>query len=464
MKLITHIRQFSARAIQEWEYVSCGVWKDTRRSAWVSLVKTINLSVRSFLNRDIQTRACAMTYRTLLAVVPAMALLFAIGRGFGLQDLIRQELYSYFPGQHQFVSMSLGFVDSYLSATGEGVFVGIGLLFLLWTLISLLSSVEDVFNLIWGVRQGRGLWRKITDYTAMLLILPVLMICSSGMSALISSTLNSIFHFRFMTPVISLLLEVGSWAMIWLFFTAAYLLIPNTKVKFRHALPAGIFAGTGFMLLQWLFVSGQMYVSKYNAIYGSFSFLPLFLIWMQLVWVITMAGMVLCYSAQNIFQYSFADEISSIAPRYYNRVAVAIMAVVTRRFKQAEPPVTVPEIILCYGLPGKLVSDVLQRCERAGLVYKVVIDEDRLEFGFQPALPCSELSVGRVLSRLQTLGHHDFIPSFAQHFPGVEQVFRIMEASITAVDADKPVADLEIDVAPSVDGDLRKSTEVQREN
>ncbi len=290
----TWLRRLIARGMRVYRYVTGGVWHDRRRSAGVTVIKTLNLSVRSFLNHDIQSQACAMTYRTLLAIVPALALIFAIGRGFGLQKSLTDELFHIFPAQRQAVSYAMNFVDSYLSQSSEGVFVGVGIVFLLWTMISLLGNVEDTFNLIWGLKQGRSLGRKLTDYTAMLLILPVIMICAGGLSLMLSTTLQSIFSLSFLTPIVTLVVEGLSWVFTWLFFAALYMLIPATKVKPLNALVAGVFAGTGFLVLQWVFVTGQMYVARYNAIYGSFSFLPLMLIWMQLTWVVTLAGGVLC--------------------------------------------------------------------------------------------------------------------------------------------------------------------------
>lgn len=444
MKLVERFNLIKDRVIRCWNYAYTGVWNDTRRGWKVSVVKTLNLSVRSFFNTDIQTQACAMTYRTLLAIVPALALLFAIGRGFGFQNLLQNELYSYFPAQHIAISEGLKFVDSYLSQASEGIFVGVGIVFLLWTLISLLGNVEGVFNMIWGVKEGRSFWRKITDYTAMLLILPVLMICASGLSVLISSTLNKIFHFSFLTPLISCLLEGASWVFTWLFFTAAYILIPNVKVKFQNALIAGVFAGTGFMILQWLFVSGQMYVAKYNAIYGSFSFLPLLLLWMQLAWVITMAGMVICYSSQNIFQYAFLSEINAISPAYYEKVSIAAAAVVITRFAKSETAVTLRGFTTKYGLPAKLITDILVRLESAGIVNRVVVDELKEEYGYQPAMPIDKITVGLVRDRLRNLGRHDFIPDFAENFPGVIANFKKLEAVLVATTDTMLLSDIEI--------------------
>ncbi|MDE6756481.1 MAG: YihY/virulence factor BrkB family protein, partial [Muribaculaceae bacterium] len=311
------------RAMAFYRYCSDGVWSDMRSTPFVKLVKTLNLSVRAFFNGDIQTKACALTYRTMLAVVPALALILAIGRGFGLQEVLENELIDSFESQRDVLVKAFDFVDSYLSQSSEGIFVGVGIAMLLWTLISILGSVEHAFNDIWGVKNGRSIWRKLTDYLAIFLILPVLMICASGITVFVSANLQQLLPFDFVTPLLKWLLDFASLVFIWLFFTGVYMLIPNTKVKFKNAFVAGMFAGTGFMILQWLFISGQIYVSKYNAIYGSFAFLPLLLIWLQLVWVICLAGGVICYASQNIFQYNFNNEIDKITGAYRLKIFIA---------------------------------------------------------------------------------------------------------------------------------------------
>lgn len=212
-----------------WNYCAQGVWSDSRTTFKVNLIKTLNITVKSFFNTDIQTQACAMTHRTLLAIVPALALIFAIGRGFGFQNLLQEELFKILPTQKQAISHALGFVDSYLDQASEGVFVGVGIVFLLWTLISLLGSVEDSFNLIWGVKQGRSIWRKLSDYTAMMLILPVLMICGGGLSIFVNNTILSFFDFPFLSPLMSVFFEVASYLFTCLFLPRYISLYPARK-------------------------------------------------------------------------------------------------------------------------------------------------------------------------------------------------------------------------------------------
>lgn len=411
-------------------YCTKGVWSDTRRSLKVNIVKTLNLSVRSFFNGDIQSKACAMTFRTMLAIVPALALLFAIGRGFGLQEVIKDELIENFSTQTDLLERAFGFVDSYLGQSSGGVFVGVGIVLLLWTLISLVGSVETAFNSIWGVKEGRSVWRKVTDYLAIFLILPVLMICSSGITVFVSSTVEAFLPFEFISPLMSVLLDVASLVLICLFFTGVYILIPNARVKFRNAFIAGVLAGTAYMILQWLFISGQLYVSKYNAIYGSFAFLPLFLIWLQLVWVICLSGAVVCYASQNIFMYNFIDEISKISLSYRSKIVVSVMAVVVNSYVKGRRPITEMEITAEYGLPPSLVTSTVNTMVGAGLLLRVVNNPKIEVYGLVPAVEPAMLTVGEVLYKIRNYGASDFVPDFHSKFSDIDVKIDSIESSM----------------------------------
>ena len=417
-----------------WRYCTDGVWRDTADKPMVHLVK-INLSVRGFMNADLQSQACAMTYRTLLAMVPALAMLFAIARGFGFQNLVESEILSFFPSQHTALKAAFGFVDSYLAQTSEGVFVGIGVVVLLWTLISLLGSVEDSFNNIWNITSGRSIFRKMTDYLAILLILPVFMICSASLSLLVSSTLQQLLDVDFLKPTVNWLLDLGSYIFTCLFFLVSYLFIPNTKVRFKPAAIVSLFVGAAFQLLQWIFVSGQMYVSKYNAIYGSFSFLPLLLIWLQLVWLVTFIGALLCYASQNAGQFNFYKDVDDISLIYRRKVAVAIMVIIARRFTEGKPAITSRQLAIDYGLPIALVSPLVECLNRIGLVNFIEAKADLLEHPLQPAVDVNGLTVGHVISLMQSEGTSDFIPDFRKNFGAIDKLCDdVTDRMITAAD------------------------------
>lgn len=414
-------------AMKNWEYCSEGVWNDSRNNWKVNAIKTANLSIRSFLNQDLQSQACAMTYRTLLAIVPALALLFAIGRGFGLQDVLQEELIKYFPSQRLVLNQAFGFVDSYLSQASGGIFVGIGIVFLLWTLISLLSSVEDSFNTIWQVASGRKIWRKITDYLAIFLVLPVLMICASGLSLFMTTSLKTLLPFAFLDSALSFLFDCLSIALTWVFFAGSYMLIPNTKVKPLPALISGVVVGSAYQILQWIFVSGQMYVSKYNAIYGSFSFLPLMLIWLQLVWLITLIGGVMCYSQQNISEFNYGSKIKNISHRYQIEITVVIMAIVARKFVNNEKPLTSFDIAAHYDIPINLVKPIVEKLNKAGLInYLNSGSNDLATHPLQPAINVTNVTVGDVISKVYSYGDSNFIPGFAKRYEKIIELNNIV--------------------------------------
>ncbi|MBD5342073.1 MAG: YihY/virulence factor BrkB family protein [Bacteroides sp.] len=429
------------KGLRLWEYATVGVWHDRRNSLFVRAVKTVNLTVKSFLSTDLQSTACALTYRLILALVPALALIFAIGRGFGFQNLLESQLFNYFPSQRQALETGIKFVDSYLAQASEGIFVGVGIVVLLWTLISLIGAVEDAFNQIWGVKHGRTIWRKITDYTAIFLILPVLMVCGSGLTAFMSSSVEN--YLPFMTPVVSVALDLASVLLIWFFFTGVYMLIPNTKVKFKNAFPAGIMAGIAFQVLQWLFVSGQIYVSKYNAIYGGFAFLPLLLIWLQLVWLFTLSGALICYAAQSVTDYALESDVFGISFNYRTRIGLGILAVVNRRYQEGLKPLTAVDMQKTFTIPLRLISLLLQEMEDLKLVCRVLPTSNPELIAYQPAKDLSALTVGQVMTAFRRHGTHDFVKEFDNEFASLNEMLNTLELNDENV-ASTLISELEI--------------------
>lgn len=414
-------------------YCTTGVWSDTRRSWRINTIKTINLTVRSFLNTDLQNRASALTYNTLLAIVPALALLFAIGRGFGFENLLQTQLFQALPSQKHALEAGIEFVSGYMQQASQGLFVGVGIVVLLWTMISLMSNIEDTFNTVWGVTHARSFGRKVIDYTAIMFLLPILMICSSGISVMASYALVDNPRLHFITPALKVALDVAPFVLTWMSFTGMYLAFPNTKVRFKNAFLSGIFAGTAFQILQYLFLSGQIYVSKYNAIYGSFAFLPLMLIWLQLSWLILLTGCVLTYSLQNVFAYNYMGDISDVSQSYRREVELVITALVFRRFRRGRTPYTLYDLSKHYDLPMKLVNHSVEALRKAGIIY--IVSEDKERVGIAPAVEIGRLSVGELMRRLDAEGNSDFIPGFSEMYAPLLGRFRkTMSAAYTSAE------------------------------
>ena len=431
----TFIGKLVAKSKDCFEFVSSGIWRSDSNSIFIKILKTLNLSVRSFFNSNLQQKSQALTYNTVLAIVPAFALLFAIGRGFGFQNLLQDGLYNYFPAQKQAISTALSFVDSYLSEASKGIFVGIGIVLLLWTMISLLSSIESAFNNIWGLKRDRSLYRKITDYTSICLMIPILMVCSSGISIYMSTAAQNGFGLglKFLSPIVNIVLDASRFILCCVAFTLSFLLIPNTKVKFKYAAISGFICGISFQILQLLFVNGQIYVSKYNAIYGSFAFLPLLLIWLQFSWLILLFGCLLTYSAQNIFRFNFTDDISDISENYMTDLTIVITAIIIHRFENKERPLTLAELSQTYNLPIRLADIITGRLKDAGILYYVVMGKD--EIGLAPAVDNDKFSVGELMRLMDAEGKTDFIPHFNDVYgPVLDEIEKIRETSYGSAD------------------------------
>lgn len=392
-------------------YCTTGVWHETRNTTWIRLIKTGNLSVRSFLDRGLQMKSQALTYSAVLAIVPAIALLLAIGRGFGFGDIISNSLYQYFPSQHKALETAMTFVDSYLKEANNGIFVGIGVIVLLWTLISLLSTIEESFNNIWDIKKDRTIYQKITDYIAICLIVPILIVCSSGVSIFMSTIIQNNLDLGFLSPLLNIGLEVfAPLFLAWLAFTLSYFLIPNTKVQFKYAAIAGAICAIGFQILQLLFVNGQIYVSKYNAIYGSFAFLPLLLIWMQFSFLILLFGCVLTYSLQNIFAFNFLGDYTTVSHDYRRKIVLIVAAIIYRRFHERKPVLSGNEISMHYDLPIRIIGEITYALNQVGLVNNVIIRDGVI--GYSPAIDADKLSVAELFRRISARGNSDFIPRF----------------------------------------------------
>lgn len=407
---VSFFARLSVKIRSLYRYCTQGVWSDPLDNWRVRTVKTLNLTLSALFNSSLQNKSMALTYSTVLSIVPALALLVAIGRGFGFQDVMQTQLYDFFPSQITALHSLMRFVDSYLTSATQGVFVGVGIIVLLWTLISLLSSIEATFNSIWGVKQDRSFFQKITDYIAICLLIPVLLICSSGVSIFMSSVIQDNVNLSFLTPVLNIILEFLPLALCWLAFTLTYLMVPNTKVEFKYAAWAAVFSAVSFQILQLLFVNGTIYVSKYNAIYGSFAFLPLLLVWLQLSWLVLLTGCMLAYSMQNVFTFNLMGDERTISNVGWHNVALIVMAVVCRRFLAKKSPLSTQQIAVDYNLPIRIVNHVTERLLGAGLLFKV--EGGKSSQGLSPAVSPDALTIGAFLKTFDSLGVTDFMSDF----------------------------------------------------
>ena len=370
----------------------------------LGVLKKVTLAVRFFTTKKVTSRAAALTYSTLLAIVPIMAVVFAIARGFGFSKYIEIWFRDSLSSQPQTAEIIIGFVNSYLVHTKSGVFLGIGFVFMLYTVLMLVSNIEDTFNEIWQVKKSRSVFRTITDYLAMVFLFPILVVLSSGMSIFLATIAKNIPDFLMLGSAVRVLIDLIPYVLMASVFVALYIFMPNTKVQVRHVIAPGILAGIAMQALQFVYINSQVFLSSYNAIYGSFAALPLFMLWMQISWTICLFGAELCYTNQNLDYYDYDAHSSEISHRYKLLLCAMLMSRICRRFIEGKKPYTALELRKETSIPIRFVKDLVYELTEAGMLIEVTSDEKGEESRFMPAEDVRNMTLGMMIDRLEANG------------------------------------------------------------
>ncbi len=272
------------------------------------------LTIRFFTEKRVMTQASALTYSTLLAIVPMLAVVFAIARGFGYNKYIEIWFREVLSSQPQVADVIVSFVNSYLVHTKSGIFLGVGLIFMLYTVLMLVNNVEETFNQIWQVNNSRPILRSFANYLAMFFLFPIIIVVSTGLSVFMETMADSMDNLAVLGPFIHKLLQYSPYMLMSLFFIILYVYMPNTEVRLSCAIIPGILAGIAMQVLQVVYIHSQIWVTGYNAIYGSFAALPLFMLWIQISWTICLFGAQLTYTNQNLNRFGINLEPLDVHP------------------------------------------------------------------------------------------------------------------------------------------------------
>ena len=361
-------------------------------------------SVPTFARSEGQLRASALTYYTLFSIVPVFALLFGIAKGFGLDEWLKEEMLQKLSSHEDILNWLYNFADTTLREARGGLVAGIGALLLFWTVIKMIGNIERAFNRVWKIEKGRNLFRKFTDYLSFLVIAPLLLAAAGSATVLAAGYLRKIAAAnaalaQVSRPLIEFGVQSVPYLLAWALFSFIYSFLPNTRVKFSAAVFGGIIAGTLFQLLQEGYIYIQMGLSRYNVIYGSFSALPLFLIWMFLNWMVVLYGVTLAWLFQN-FDYESRkahDELLTGAEK--RLLAVLLAAETAHDFAAGRPPVTEEALAQRCRLSATLTRELLEKLVERRILTPVT-SEEYGDISYQPALPLARLTVAEVLERL----------------------------------------------------------------
>ena len=372
-------------------------------------IRTIVLVVRGFTSKNLNDKAKSLTYSLIFAIIPIMAMIVAVAKGFGVADVIEQQLNNSFLGETNLVPTIMTMVQRYLETAQGGVFIGIGLLILLWAVYSFFQSVETAFNRIWNVQRSRSILRQVTTYIAILVLVPVLIVCSAGINIFVHTAFEGLPHHEwlhtfFQTSGVKFL----QFMMCWLLFTVMYVAIPNTKVRFISALIPGIIMGTLFQLLQMLSVYLIALLGRTSIVYGAFATIPILMTWLQYTSLLILIGAEMSYAIQNNEEFEYEHDLNRMSRRYKDFIMLYLLSSIIRRFEADEAPYTAHQLAIRDNLPIRLVNQLLSRLVETGILTEVM-KEGEEERTYQPALDTHQISIGMVIGRIEKQGTEHFL-------------------------------------------------------
>jgi membrane protein len=414
-----------------------------RRIAYGAL-RVVLLAVRGFKTDHCPLRASALTFYTLLSIVPVAAMAFGIAKGFGFQHMLERELYQNFPGQEPIIEQVVSFAQSMLETTKGGLIAGIGLVLLFWSVVKVMGNIEASFNTIWRVDRPRTLVRKFSDYLTMVLISPVLVIVAGSATVFVTTQIAA-FLGRLALPagleaLIALGFKLVPYTLIWVLFTMVYMVMPNTRVRFSAALMGGVLAGTVYQVVQWGYITFQVGASRASAVYGSFAALPLFLVWLQLSWMIVLVGAEIASAAQTASRWEPEVDESQASPVQRKLAALALCREVVQAFGEGQAPLSAESLAQRSGLPGRLVHRVLGELVESGVLTRACGAGEE-EIAYLPSRDTDRITVGFVVQALDRRGTGGYGLPAGPSLPPLQEAFEALERAMAAAPANRRLKD-----------------------
>ena len=417
------------------------------KSFLIKQLRILILTVRGFDKNKCFVRASSLTFYTLLSIVPVAAMLFGVAKGFGFEKILRKELFERFPGeaQQEVLAKVIEFAESMLGATKGGLIAGIGLIVLFWSVIKVLSYIEASLNDIWEIKENRTWGRKFSDYLAVMIISPLLIIVSSSATVFITSQItqltNQIKLLGMISPFIFLSFKLIPYVLIWILFSVIYILMPNTKVNLKAGIVAGIIAGTIFQIVQWGYISFQVGTARYNAIYGSFAALPLFLMWVQISWWVVLFGAELTHASQNVDTYEYEPDSNKISLAFKKVLILHITHLLIKSFENGDRPLIDSEISNRLKMPIRLVHNILHDLVESRVVAETRTGEDQ-KFGYQPARDIQTLTIQFVIDAIEQNGTNSIPVARNEEFEALSAAIEKFREEMEASPANKLLKDI----------------------
>jgi membrane protein len=426
-----------------WQILKKGLWNvrlDKERPVIAYILRNIRiftLAGKGFINNKCLTQASALTFFTFFSIVPLAALAFAIAKGFGLQQELEKDILQKNP-EYEFVLTNIfKYANAMLNAAKGGVIAGAGVLLLLYSVISLLNNIENTFNQIWEEKSSRNWFRKIADYISIMIFAPIFLILSSSLTIILQTKLSA-FLFSSAAVIGIKLLSFGLMVLVFFFL---YKTLTNAFVSIKSAFFGAFFAAILFELLQWGYIHFQIGVSRFNAIYGSFAAVPLFLLFVQYSWYIVLFGAEIVYAHQHVDKFELETEISSISQRLKKIFSIMILNKILNHFIEGKKGITLQALSSELDIPNRLAQLIIQ--DLIDTEFVIEVKQETSDPIYLPLKPDYQISVSELIKALEHKGTNALPMDETSHFIAASKTVEKIEKHIQSHFGDLLVKDIE---------------------
>lgn len=340
-------------------------------------------------------RAAALTYTTVLSLVPFLAIAFSVLKGLGAQNALEPLLQRIAGDSEETISRVIAYVNN----TNMKSMGAIGLVMLILTVVSLMGNIEEAFNAVWGVRETRSVQRRFSDYLSVVVVGPVLLLAATSMTSSLQSQwlLQWLIQNTYLGDAILLLFRFLPYLSVWIAMVFLYIYIPNTRIRFASAVTGGVIAGTAWELAQWGYFHFQVGVANYNAIYGTLAAVPVFLVWIYTSWIIVLFGLEIVFAHQHRGHGLFGSGAFRLTATGREELAVALLLQVNLHFQKGGIPPSAQYLADQLNVPLLPLETVSEELERLGFLVATTGSES----GWLPARDPSEVQVSEVIGALR---------------------------------------------------------------
>ena len=360
--------------------------------------RMIYLIYRNYRDGETQILAISLTYYSLLAIFPVVALVLGITKGFGLDKIFIQKFFELWPGNNSFLRVIVDVAQRLLLSTESSILTGVGIVILIYSAVKVLIMLENSFNKIWKINKKRSITRRVIDYIAIIFLGPIFFVLLSALNSVAVEEIAK--HFSENAVIMNLFIGLFGPATYIILFSYLFYVIPNTNVKIKPAVYAGIV--TTLLTFGWklLFLLLQSSITRYNIIYGSLALIPIFLIWVQYVWVTILLGAQIAFSIQTSDEFLYSEKIE-MPIKVKREAGILILSLIIKNFVEKKESFTYQKLTDRLGMEVFFVKEILSDLEKMGFINEVFYDKNS-DSQYQVAYSPESITIREFMKKFDT--------------------------------------------------------------